>query len=193
MASEAPAARFNAWPLGVQQHLESLSPTQRAACKAPINTNTCLNIIIRAQGRERGSSQLVEFTRPPIDPPKTCSRCICAKSCAFVSPIWGPIRMALTLISDHEKTIESLSMLLHRVVSSIEEYAAGYEDLFTVNSSVQKILGPLQRSHRLLHKESYASIFQISSVPCTRLLIKSCLKFLSISTSIVLKLLKLTG
>ena len=61
---------------------------------------------------------------------------------AIASPIWGPLRMAITMASDHFKTLEILAMILYRVVGSLERFT-NYETLFKTNLAVQKAIGAL--------------------------------------------------
>lgn len=87
----------------------------------------------------------MELMRPLIDPLKRFEGAIdvlVQTHGGVASPIWGPIRMAITLASDHYKILESLAMILHRVISSIERFT-GYESLFKTNSSVQRAIGTL--------------------------------------------------
>ncbi|CAF9918842.1 MAG: hypothetical protein ALECFALPRED_000847 [Alectoria fallacina] len=60
----------------------------------------------------------------------------------LASPIWGPLRRAITMASDHFKTLESLGMILYRVVGSLERFT-NYETLFKTNPAVQKAIGAL--------------------------------------------------
>lgn len=100
MAAAERHAGINAWQLAVEQYLASLPDPQRAAFKAPANADTCLNMIIRAQGRKRGFTRLMELIRPLIDPLKRFEGAIdvlIQTHGAVASPIWGPLRMAITV------------------------------------------------------------------------------------------------
>jgi len=50
--------------------------------------------------------------------------------------------MVQKIASDHFKTLESLAMILHRVISSLERFT-NYEKLFQNNGAVQKVIGAL--------------------------------------------------
>ncbi len=50
--------------------------------------------------------------------------------------------MAITMASDHFKTLESLAMILYRLVGSLERFT-NYETLFKTNPAVQRAVGVL--------------------------------------------------
>lgn len=105
----------------------------------------CLDMIIQAQGRKKGFTRLMELVKPLIDPLKRFEAAIdviIQTHGAIASPIWGPLRMAITMASDHFKTLESLAMILYRVVGSLERFT-NYETLFKTNPAVQKAIGAL--------------------------------------------------
>lgn len=102
-------------------------------------------MIIQAQGQKKGFSRLLELLRPWIDPLKRCEAAIdviMQTHGGLASPIWGPLRRAITMASDHFKTLESLGMILYRVVGSLERFT-NYETLFKTNPAVQKAIGAL--------------------------------------------------
>ncbi|KAL9131318.1 MAG: hypothetical protein Q9175_006790 [Cornicularia normoerica] len=145
MASPASQSSSDAWQLAVQQYLSSLPDAQKAAFKVPANAGMCLDMIIQAQGRKKGFTRLMELVKPLIDPLKRFEAAIdviIQTHGAIASPIWGPLRMAITMASDHFKTLESLAMILYRVVGSLERFT-NYETLFKTNPAVQKAIGAL--------------------------------------------------
>lgn len=85
----------------------------------------------------------MELMRPLIDPLKRFEGAIdvlIQTHGGVASPIWGPLRMAVTLANDHFKTFESLAMILHRIIGSIERFT-NYENIFKTNPAVQKAIG----------------------------------------------------
>ena len=50
--------------------------------------------------------------------------------------------MAITMANDHFKTLESLAMILYKVVTSLERFT-NYETLFETKPAVQKAIGAL--------------------------------------------------
>ena len=145
MTSSASQSSSEAWQLAVQHYLSSLPNGQKAGFKIPANASTCLDIITQAQGRKRGFTRLMDLLKPLIDPLKRFEAAIdviMQTHGAIASPIWGPLRMAITMASDHFKTLESLAMILYKVVGSLERFT-NYETLFKTNPAVQKTIGAL--------------------------------------------------
>ena len=145
MASSASQSSSDAWQLAAQQYLSSLPDAQKAAFKIPADAGMCLEMIIQAQGRKKGFTRLMELLKPLIDPLKRFEGAIdiiMQTHGGIASPIWGPLRMAITMASDHFKTLESLAMILYRVVGSLER-VTNYEMLFKTNPTVQKAIGAL--------------------------------------------------
>ncbi|KAL6715489.1 hypothetical protein ACLMJK_006450 [Lecanora helva] len=134
-----------AWQIGVQQYLSRLPDSQKATFKAPANADTCLAMIVKAQSRKKGFTRLMELFRPLIEPLKRFEGTIDVLTQthgALASPIWGPLRMAILIASDHFKTLESLTLVLHRIISSLERFT-NYEKLFRDDPAVQKAIGAL--------------------------------------------------
>lgn len=145
MASSASQPSSDAWQLAVRHYLSSLPDAQKAKFKVPANANMCLDMIVQAQGRKKGFTRLMELVKPLIDPLKRFKAAIdviMQTHGGIASPIWGPLRMAITMASDHFKTLESLAMVLYRVVGSLERFT-NYETLFKTNPAVQKAIGAL--------------------------------------------------
>ena len=142
MASSAGQLGSEAWQSAIQRYMTSLTAAQKASFKVPENAETCLDMISQAQGRKKGFTRLMELLKPLIDPLKRFEAAIdviMQTHGAIASPIWGPLRMAITMASDHFKTLESLAMILYRVVGSLERFT-NYETLFKTNPAVQGLL-----------------------------------------------------
>ena len=100
MASPANQQDSQAWYIAVERYLATLSAPQRAVFNAPANPETCLNMIMQAQGRKRGLTRLLSLLRPLIDPLRRFEGAIdvlMQTHGAVASPIWGPLRMAITV------------------------------------------------------------------------------------------------
>ena len=100
MASPANQQDSQAWYIAVERYVATLSAPQRAAFNAPATAETCLNMIIQAQGRKRGLTRLLGLLRPLIDPLRRFEGAIdvlMQTHGAVASPIWGPLRMAITV------------------------------------------------------------------------------------------------
>ena len=145
MPSSASDNGSEAWQSAVQRYMSSLTPAQKGAFKVPADAGMCLDMIFQAQGRKKAFTQLLELIRPLIDPLKRFEGAIdviVQTNGGIASPIWGPLRMAIKLASDHIKTLESLAMVLYRIVGSLGRFT-NYETLFKTNSAVQKAIGAL--------------------------------------------------
>ena len=99
-APSASSVDSNAWQLGVQQYLNGLPESQKATFSAPADAETCANMIIKAEGRKRGFTRLMELIKSLLDPLKRFEGVIdvlIQTHGAVASPIWGPLRMAITV------------------------------------------------------------------------------------------------
>ena len=99
-AATAHQAGVDAWQLAVERHLAALPESQKAGFTAPANPDACLNLIIQAQGRKKGFTRLMELMRPLIDPLKRFEGAIdvlIQTHGALLSPVWGPLRLAITV------------------------------------------------------------------------------------------------
>ena len=100
MASPANQQDSQAWYIAVERYIATLSAPQRAVFNAPANPETCLAMIIRAQGRKRGLTRFLSLLRPLIDPLRRFEGAIdvlMQTHGAVASPTWGPLRMAITV------------------------------------------------------------------------------------------------
>ena len=100
MASPANQQDSQAWYTAVERYVATLSAPQRAVFNAPANAETCLNMIIQAQGRKRGLTRFLSLLHPLIDPLRRFEGAIdvlMQTHGAVASPIWGPLRMAITV------------------------------------------------------------------------------------------------
>ena len=99
-SSPASQQDSQAWYLAVQRYVATLSDTQRAAFNAPASAETCLNMIIQAQGRKRRLTRLLGLIRPLIEPLQCFEGAIdvlMQTHGAVASPVLGPLRMAITV------------------------------------------------------------------------------------------------
>ena len=99
-AATAHQAGDDAWQLAVERHLAALPESQKAGFTSPANPDACLNLIIQAHGRKKGFTRLMELMRPLIDPLKRFEGAIdvlIQTHGALLSPVWGPLRLAITV------------------------------------------------------------------------------------------------
>lgn len=100
MASPANQQDSQAWYTAVERFVATLSAPQRAVLNAPASAETCLNMVIQAQGRKRGLTRFLSLLRPLIDPLRRFEGALdvlMQTHGAVASPIWGPLRMAITV------------------------------------------------------------------------------------------------
>ncbi|KAH8817304.1 hypothetical protein F5884DRAFT_853725 [Xylogone sp. PMI_703] len=134
----------DAWQLAVETHLSSLSALQRAAFVAPATADDCMNLIAKSL-RVRGFSRVLSRMRPLIDPLRRFESVIdvlVQTNGGLCSPIWGPLKFAMMVASDHIETIEKLAKVLQRIVASLGRYS-NYETLFKNDLNTQRAIGAL--------------------------------------------------
>jgi hypothetical protein len=89
----------NAWQIAVETHVASLTASQRAAFVAPANADDCMKLIAKSY-RVRGFSRVLSIMRPIIDPLRRFEAVIdvlVQTNGGLCSPIWGPLRFAMTV------------------------------------------------------------------------------------------------
>lgn len=89
--------------------------------------------------------KVLEALRPLIEPLKRFEGAVdvlVQTNGTCCSPIWGPIRIVVTLAGDHLKSVEKLTKILQRVVGLLPR-AQTYEDLFTSNENARRAIGTL--------------------------------------------------
>ncbi len=104
-----------------------------------------MDLISHAQSRKKGFDRLMLTLRPLIEPLKKFEGAIdvmVQTNSGIASPVWGPLRIVITLASDRMATLENLTILLERIVGPLERFK-NYEVLFKSNAAVQKAIGNL--------------------------------------------------
>ncbi|KAI0169368.1 hypothetical protein GGR52DRAFT_518637 [Hypoxylon sp. FL1284] len=133
------------WQDAVQSFLSSLGPTERAAFRAPANPDDCMALLLATQRRKTKLTRILDLMKPAIDPLKRFESAIdvvVQVNAGIASPIWGPLRIVVTLAADHFRTLESVAMIIHRIISSLQRFTK-YEELFDKNHLVQDAIGAL--------------------------------------------------
>ncbi|KAI0150064.1 hypothetical protein F4776DRAFT_604316 [Hypoxylon sp. NC0597] len=134
-----------AWQDAVQAFLSSLGPSERAAFQAPATPDDCMAVLLATQRRKTRLARILDLMRPAIDPLKRFESAIdvlVQVNAGIASPIWGPLRIVITLSADYFRTLESIAMIIHRIISSLQRFSK-YEELFEKNSLVQNAIGAL--------------------------------------------------
>ncbi|KAI1771185.1 hypothetical protein F4818DRAFT_450045 [Hypoxylon cercidicola] len=133
------------WQDAVQSFLSTLGPTERAAFRAPANPDDCMAVLMATQRRKNKLTRILDLMKPAIDPLKRFESAIdviVQVNAGIASPIWGPLRIVVTLSADHFRTLESIAMIIHRIISSLQRFSK-YEELFEKNRLVQDAIGAL--------------------------------------------------
>ncbi|KAM3072408.1 hypothetical protein ACMFMG_009211 [Clarireedia jacksonii] len=150
---DLPKSSTEAWQIAIQNHLDSLNSTQKAAFKAPASAADCIAIIQRSE-RRRGLSRVIQAIQPIVEPLQRFENVldvIVQTNGAMGSPIWGPLKFAiqvgvfmlrLGIACDHVKTLEKLAIILQRIVDSLARYT-NYEILFKNHLETQRAIGAL--------------------------------------------------
>jgi hypothetical protein len=92
----------DAWQQAVKDYANALSPAQQLAFKAPATVDQCLQVLADNRNRKKAFTRILEFFRPLIDPLKRFEGAIdvvVQTSSGIASPIWGPLRLAITVCS----------------------------------------------------------------------------------------------
>ncbi|KAI1804742.1 hypothetical protein F4811DRAFT_552613 [Daldinia bambusicola] len=133
------------WQDAVQSFLSSLGPNERAAFQVPASPDDCMAVLLATQRRKSKLSRILELMRPAIEPLKRFESAvdvIVQVNAGIASPIWGPLRIVITLAADHFHTLESVAMIVHRVISSLQRFSK-YEEMFEKSKLVQDAIGAL--------------------------------------------------
>ncbi|KAI0853403.1 hypothetical protein F5Y00DRAFT_270584 [Daldinia vernicosa] len=133
------------WQDAVQSFLSSLGPSERAAFQVPTSPDDCMAVLLATQRRKSKLTRILELMKPAIEPLKRFESAvdvIVQVNAGIASPIWGPLRIVITLSADHFRTLESIAMIIHRIISSLQRFSK-YEELFEKNKLVQDAIGAL--------------------------------------------------
>lgn len=88
----------DSWEEAVANYVKSLEPDKRRDFQAPTTVEECLQVLSTFNTRK--STRVFEFLRPVIDPLKRLEGTIdvvVQVNSGIASPIWGPLRMAITV------------------------------------------------------------------------------------------------
>jgi hypothetical protein len=139
------ASLLDSWSLGVERFIATLPPEHRATFKAPANSDECMQLIEKAQLRNRKFDRLARIIQPLVDPLRRFEGSIdilIQTNSTFASPVWGPLKAVLTIVSDRLSTLQNLALLLERLVDPLKRFQ-NYELLFKESSQLQNAIGTL--------------------------------------------------
>jgi hypothetical protein len=135
----------DSWSLGVERFIAMLPPEYRAKFRAPANSDECMQLIERAQLRNRKFDRLARILQPLVDPLRRFEGSIdilVQTNSTFASPVWGPLKAVLIIISDRLSTLQNLAVLLERLVDPLKRFQ-NYELLFKESLQLQNAIGTL--------------------------------------------------
>ncbi|MCJ1312013.1 hypothetical protein MMC25_005687 [Agyrium rufum] len=130
----------DAWSVVLQRHLSSLPKEQQTSLKDTANAEACLDVVRRARSRRKGYDRLLFALQDLIDPIKRFEGVvdvIVQVNCGIASPVWGPLRLALTLASERLATLQNITTLLERLVEPLSR-VRNYEVMFRSNAAVHR-------------------------------------------------------
>ena len=135
----------SAWQIGVARYLSTLPPEYKDAFKAPSSAEECLRLLQDAQSRNRKFDRLVAILQPLVEPLKRFEASVdvlVQTYSSVASPIWGPIRLLITVASTRLSTLHNVVILLERLVEPLKRFH-NYETLFKHNSALRHAIGAL--------------------------------------------------
>ena len=136
---------MDSWSLSVERFMATLPPEHRESFKAPANSDECIQLIEKAQLRNRKFDRLARILQPLVEPLRRFEGSIdilIQSSSTFASPVWGPLKAVLVIISDRLSTLKSLAVLLERLVDPLKRFQ-NYERLFKESRQLQTAIGTL--------------------------------------------------
>jgi hypothetical protein len=136
---------LDSWSLGVERFIATLPAEHRATFKAPANSDDCMQLIEKAQLRNRKFDRLARILQPLVEPLQRFESSIdilVQTNSTFTSPVWSPLKAVLTIISDRLSTLQNLAILLERLVDPLKRFQ-NYELLFKESRQLQNAIGTL--------------------------------------------------
>lgn len=92
------------WQDTVQTFVMDLDPASRAAFKAPATPNDCIDVLLATQRRRTRLTRILSLMNPAIAPLKRFESAIdviVQVNAGIASPIWGPLRIVVTVSVFH--------------------------------------------------------------------------------------------
>lgn len=150
------------WEEAVINHVNTLEPGKRREFQAPATVEACLQVLAINRTRKRTFTRISEFLQPAIEPLKRFEGAldvIVQVNAGIASPIWGPLRAALTvclstfvdcnstlnncqIACQHLSTLERLAFIIDKIAQSIQRYQ-DFEILFTSHAGLREAVGRL--------------------------------------------------
>ena len=134
-----------AWQAGVQRYLSTIPVEFKDALKTPSSPAECVQLLQAAQARNRKLDRLVTIFKPLVEPVKRFEASVdvlVQTYSSVASPIWGPIRLLVTVASTRLATLQSVVILIERLVEPLKRFN-DYERLFKDNAALRHAIGCL--------------------------------------------------
>lgn len=142
---DPPQKATNAWHLAVEKHIKALPPEYRTAFRSPANAEDCLLLIQDASMRNRGFDKLAILLKPLIDPLKRFEESVdvlIQTYSSVASPVWGPLRAVITILSDRLSTLWTVTNLLQQLMEPLQRFQ-NFDRIFENDRHLQCTIGAL--------------------------------------------------
>ncbi|CEO59836.1 hypothetical protein PMG11_04490 [Penicillium brasilianum] len=133
------------WEHALALYMKDLDPLKQHKFQAPTTVDECLEAIVLNGQKRRSFTRILEFLRPLIDPLKRFESAIdvvVQVNAGIASPIWGPLRVALTIAAQHLATLETLVIIVDKIAHSVQRYE-NLKTLFAEHDGVRDAVGRL--------------------------------------------------
>ncbi|GIJ86865.1 hypothetical protein Asppvi_005763 [Aspergillus pseudoviridinutans] len=140
-----PSQTSDTWEVAVAKYVKSLHPDKQREFQAPATVEACLRDLSTNGARKRGFTRIAEFLGPVIDPLKRLEGTldvIVQVNAGIASPIWGPLRMAITIACQHLSALERLAFIVDKIAQSVQRYQ-DLAALFASHAGVREAVGRL--------------------------------------------------
>jgi hypothetical protein len=135
----------SAWQIGLDRYLATLPPEVKQAFRAPANADDCLKLLWAAQAKNRKFDRIVTILEPLIEPLKRFESSVdvlVQTYSSIASPVWGPIKILVTIASTRLSTLHNVVILLERLVEPLKRFYT-YELIFQQNAALRQAIGNL--------------------------------------------------
>lgn len=146
---QSPNARksteVSAWQLGIDRYLATLPADLKHTFRAPASAEECLQLLQNVKTRNRKFDRVVNLLQPLIEPLKTFEASVdvlVQTYSSIASPIWGPLRVLITIASNRLSTLTHVATLIERLVEPLKRFH-NYEITFLENTSLRQAIGNL--------------------------------------------------
>ncbi|OTB02990.1 hypothetical protein M426DRAFT_188767 [Hypoxylon sp. CI-4A] len=134
-----------AWHDSAQSLISSLGLAERAAFQVPASPDDCIATLIVTQHQKTKLERIFNLIGPTIIPLERFEKAVSViiqVDTGIESPVWGPLRIVVTLSAAHFRTLESIAMIIHKIISSLLRFPK-YNELLETDKSVQDAIGAL--------------------------------------------------